>query len=216
MNCQFHGPKLKTRFSFTRLSALLGLLGPAWFACALAVLTLLKYDFLRTLGWDPLTAPTFDWPSGLALGAYGWLMTATFLFSGLCLFLFALGLRRRSGPFNMGTLLLAAAGLALAGLAFTTDPTLRSTPATLHGRLHDLSFVILGLSLMPGMLFMGAAFHSAPDWADLSTYTFVTAALALPAFFLKGAFFYGFLFAILLWSELIAWRLWKLAGRGQK
>ena len=197
---------------FTRLAAGLGMLGPALFAVMLAGLTFFKFDFLRRLGWDPLLAPTFDWPSGLALGPLGWLMTGTFLVCGLCGLLFALGLRRQTADGNWGAPLLALAGLALAGLAFTTDPTLRSTPATLHGRLHDLSFVMLGLTQMPGMLLLGASFRRSPAWAGFSGYTFASAALALPAFFLKGLFFYLFLAAILAWSELTALRLWKLSA----
>jgi hypothetical protein len=37
------------------------------------------------------------------------------------------------------------------------------------------------------------------------------AALVFPTFALKGAAFYVFLFAVLLWTELIAWRVIKTA-----
>ena len=53
------------------------LIGPLLFALVVVTLTLLQYDFLRGLGWDPINAPTFDWPSGLALGPYGIVMTLT-------------------------------------------------------------------------------------------------------------------------------------------
>ena len=65
------------------------LLGPILFAVVLVALTLVKYEFLRGLGWHPINDPTFDWPSGLALGKYGWIMTATFIASGLLMTLFA-------------------------------------------------------------------------------------------------------------------------------
>jgi hypothetical protein len=102
------------------------------------------------------------------------------------------------------------AGLAVCGLAFATDPTRRVTPATWHGRLHDLSFVLLGLSLLPAMLTLGAAFRRDQGWRDLSTYTFVSVALVLPAFWLKGAAFYVFLGAILAWSEVVGIRLFRI------
>ena len=70
-----------------------GLIGPILFAFVVTTLTILKYDFLLTLGWHPLKAPTFDWPSGLALGKYGWIMTLTFITSGLMMTIFASGLR---------------------------------------------------------------------------------------------------------------------------
>lgn len=193
-----------------KLAARAGMIGPFFFGIVLATLTILKYDFLISLGWHPLRAPTFDWPSGLALGEYGWIMTVTFILSGLMMILFASGLRYglpRVGPAWIGTFLLALAGLALMGIAFTTDPTIRSTPATWHGRLHDLSFVLLGLTLPTAMVLLGFVFRADENWRDLSLYTWVTVALALPTFWLKGAAFYVFMFAILIWCEVIAFHL---------
>jgi len=193
-----------------KLAARAGIVGPFLFAGVVTTLTILKYDFLLSLGWDPIRAPTFDWPSGLALGDYGLIMTLTFLISGLLLTLFASGLRVSLPPSRLtflSTLTLSLAGIALAGLAFTTDPTIRSTPATWHGRLHDLSFVLLGLTLMPSMLLLGLAFRRTEYWKGLANYTWVTVALAIPAFWLKGAVFYIFLLAVLAWNEVIAKRL---------
>jgi hypothetical protein len=198
---------------FAHLAALSGILGPLLFAAAVAGLTFAQYDFMRSLGWHPLRAPTFDWPSGLSLGPQGGWMTLTFIVVGALMSLFALGLRTEldaSKPGRIGTGLLALAGIALCGLAFATDPTLRTTPVTWHGRLHDLSFVLLGLTLLPGALALGLAFRRDPLWRDLSAYTLLTVTLALPAFWLKGAAFYGFLAAILIWSEVIAIRLSRL------
>lgn len=191
------------------------LIGPALFAFVLAALTLIKYDFLLSLGWHPIHEPTFDWPSGLALGPYGWIMTATFILSGLLMILFAYRLfldLKRNIPSKLGSTLMAFAGLFLAALAFTTDPTLRDYPATWHGRLHDLSFVLLGLTLFPAMIVLGFAFRADPHWKSLAAYTWGTLALAGPAFFIKGAAFYIFLFAILLWNEIIAIRLIRSKG----
>ena len=194
------------------------LLGPILFATALTALTIIQYDFMRGLGWHPLNAPTFDWPSGLALGSYGIVMTATFILSGLIMFLFALRLKSDLKPAlasQAGSALLALSGLALAALAFTTDPTTLAdtTPATWHGRLHDLSFVLLGLTLLPAMLILGKAFQGDPRWRGYGIYTWLTAAFAIPAFIIKGAAFYVFLFSVLLWNEIISWRLNK-AGEG--
>ncbi len=186
------------------------LLGPILFAAVLTTLTIVKYNFLLSLGWHPLNAPTFDWPSGLALGEFGFIMTATFIISGLIMILFSTRLFLDLKPAftsQAGSTLLALSGLALASLAFTTDPTLSTTSATWHGRLHDLSFVILGLTLFPAMSLLGFAFRQNEKWKNLSTYTWLTLALAAPAFALKGAAFYIFLFAILLWNEIAVIRL---------
>ena len=193
-----------------KFSARAGIIGPALFAFILTSLTILKYEYLLSLGWDPIYRPTFDWPSGLALGDYGWIMTMTFLLGGFMMILFVSGLRLslpRTSLTFFSTLALTLAGLALAGLAFTTDPTIRSTPATWHGWLHDLSFVLFGLTLLPAMILLGFAFRASSHWNKLSNFTWLAAGTAAPAFLLKGAVFYVFLLAFLIWSEAIAWRL---------
>jgi hypothetical protein len=201
--------------SFRKLAALGGILGPIWFAGVVTTLTIVQYDFMRSLGWDPLYAPTFDWPSGLSLGPYGIGMTLTFILSGLLMTTFALALRTALNEgiaSRIGTRSLLLAGCALAGLAFTTDPTLRSTPATWHGRLHDLSFVLLGLFVLMSMLGLGWAFRHDSRWQRFGLYTFITAALAIPSFALKGIAFYLFLGAFLTWSVTIAIKLLRVSN----
>lgn len=192
-----------------KLGSLAGMIGPLLFVVVVTGLSIVEHDFLHSLGWDPLHAPTFDWPSGLSLGPLGWLMTAAFIVSGAMMALFAFGLRfalqTQSG--RLGSTLLMLAGLVMMGLAFTTDPTIRSTPATWHGRLHDLSFVLLGLALLPAMIALGLAFQRDAHWKDLSVYTWIIAALAVPAFVLKGGTFYIFFLAMLAWSEMLATHL---------
>lgn len=193
-----------------KLAARVGIVGPILFATVVTLLTIFKFNFLLSIGWHPIHSPTFDWPSGLALGDFGWIMTATFLLSGFMMAIFASGLRLslpRASLTFFATLALTLAGLALAGLAFTTDPTNRVTPATWHGRLHDLSFVVLGLMLMPAMILLGFVFQKDERWKNLSAYTWITVALAFPTFWLKGAAFYVFILAVLIWSEVVALRL---------
>jgi hypothetical protein len=199
---------------FRKLAALGGILGPILFAGMVTALTLVQYDFMRGLGWDPIHAPTFDWPSGLSLGPYGIWMTLTFILSGLLMAIFALVLRSAlyegSAP-RVGTLSLLLAGCALAGLAFTTDPTIRTVPATWHGRLHDLSFVLLGVFMLVSMLALGRAFQNDARWRRFGLYTFVTVVCAIPSYALKGIAFYLFLGAILTWSVTIAIHLLHLS-----
>ena len=196
-----------------KLAARAGILGPILFAVVLGTLTILEYDFMLSLGWRPLEP--LDWPSGLALGPYGWVMTLTFLISGLMMTLFAYGLRLslpRSRWTSLSTWLLSIAGLGMVGLTFTTDPTIRTTPHTWHGLLHDSFFVLLGLTFMPAMILLGVAFRKDPHWENLATYTWVTVALAVPTFWLKGLAFYVFLLAALIWCEVIAFRLKSVAN----
>jgi hypothetical protein len=191
-----------------RLASLAGLIGPLLFAVVVTGLTIAQADFMRTLGWHPL-GPVIDWPSGLALGPSGWLMTATFFACGAMMAFFAYGLRLALNE-KLAATFLRIAGLAMMGLIFPTDQTLTTVTKTWHGLLHDSFFALLGLTLMPGMLLLGRGFQKSEHWEDLALYTWGTLAFVIPTFWLKGVAFYVFLLAILTWSVVIALRLKKL------
>lgn len=188
-----------------KLAAVVGIIGPILFAIVVTGLTVVQAGFMRSLGWNPL-GPVIDWPSGLALGPLGWVMTITFFVCGTLMAFFAFGLKLALEE-KLATTLLMLSGFAMMGLVFTTDPTLSSTSRTWHGLLHDAFFAVLGLTLMPGMLLLGGAFQRNENWKNLSLYTWSTLALIIPTFWLKGVFFYVFLLAILTWSEVVAFRL---------
>ena len=193
-----------------KIAALAGILGPALFGGMLVILTVAEYDFMRSLRWHPLYAPTTDWPSGLSLGPYGGWMIATFLGGGLLLMLFAVHLWQRF-PASLGPKFLFATGIALMMLSFLTDPTFRTDPAvTWHGQLHDTAYMLLGLSLLPGLFLMAREFARQPAWQMQSRLTWLVLALTVPTFIIKGITFYIFLLAVLLWYELIALKIWRL------
>ena len=188
-----------------KLAALAGIIGPALFAAVVTGLTFAEADFMRSIGWEPF-GNVLDWPSGLAMGPYGWLMTVNFFVCGALMAFFAYGLGLALQE-KFATTLLRLAGFAMMGLVFTTDPTIRSYPKTWHGFLHDGFFAVLGVMLMLGMLLLGRVFWQREQWRDLAIYTWATLVLVVPTFWLKGLWFYVFLAAILTWSEVIAFRL---------
>ena len=183
----------KRRPGFRRIAALAGILGPLLFASVVLTLTLVEYPFMRSLGWDPLMHPTFDWPSGLSLGPIGWIMTTTFIVSGLLMSTFAWGLRGALDNLNgqIGTILLTWAGAAMMGLAFSTDRPITPLPISWHGWLHDLSFLTLGLLIIAAMLMLALSFRERKGWRALSLFTWLTFALAIPTFAIKGIVFYA-------------------------
>jgi hypothetical protein len=195
------------RSSLINGAALAGIGGPILFAVVVTGLTIAQADFMRTLGWDP-RGPVIDWPSGLALGPYGWLMTVTFFVSGAMMAFFAYGLRLALNE-KFATTLLMIAGLAMMGLIAITDRTLSAAPRTWHGLLHDGFFALLGFTMMPGMLLLGRAFQKNEQWKNLALYTWGTLAFVIPTFWLKGVAFYVFLLAILTWSVVVAVTLKK-------
>lgn len=194
-----------------KIGAAAGVLGPLLFGIVVITLTTIQYPFMRSLGWDPIRHPTFDWPSGLALGPVGWIMTATFIVCGVLLSLFAWGLRAEvhNLPGQIGTILMTWAGVAMMGLAFPTDRAISLMPSTWHGRLHDIAFMALGLMLIPAMILLGISFREYDRWRKLTPFTWITFVLAIPTFAIKGLVFYAFLAAMLAWNELAAIRLWR-------
>lgn len=189
------------------------MLGPLLLGGVIIVLTFVEYDFLRTLRWHPLYATTIDWPSGLSLGPYGWVMISAFILSGLLLAGFALGLYKElaaDAGAKRATVLLFSAALAMLLLGFKTDPTYRTTPHTIHGLLHDGAFVLLGLTLLPAMFLLAHIFRRNPRWRDHARYTLITVLVIAPAFALKGIAFYVFLAGVLAWFEITAIRLWQV------
>lgn len=187
------------------LAALAGMVAPVLFALVVTGLTITEADFMRTLGWNPL-GPVIDWPSGLAMGPYGWIMTITFFVCGAMMVFFAYGMQLALQE-KFATTLLMAAGAAMMGLVFTSQPTIGRTSYNWHGFLHDASFAVLGFTMMPGMLLLGRVFRQHDHWKNLSIYTWATLAFVIPTFWLKGLAFYIFLLAILIWSEIVALRL---------
>lgn len=188
-----------------RFAALAGIIAPVVFAVVVTGLTLVEADFMRSIGWEPF-GNVLDWPSGLAMGPYGLWMTINFFLCGVMIAFFAYGLKLALKD-KFATTLLMFAGFAMMGLIFTTDPTIRSYPKTWHGFLHDGFFAALGITMMLGMLLLGRAFQKYAHWKNLSAYTWITLAFVIPTFWLKGLFFYVFLLAILIWCEVVAFRL---------
>jgi hypothetical protein len=193
-----------------KLAALAGIVAPLLFAAVVTGLTIAQADFMRTLGWNP-RGPVIDWPSGLALGPYGWLMTVTFFVCGAMMAFFAYGLQLELNE-KLATTLLMIAGFAMMGLITATDRTLSAAPRTWHGLLHDGFFALLGFTMMPGMLLLGRVFQKNDRWKNLALYTWGTLAFVIPTFWLKGVAFYVFLLAILMWCVVIALRLRSTQG----
>jgi uncharacterized membrane protein YidH (DUF202 family) len=202
--------------SFTRrrtiiTAALVGMLGPVLFVTVLLALTALQYDFLLGIGWRPLADPAGAWPSGLALGPYGLLQDANFVASGLLLALFSSGLSMempygRSSP--LGPALLFTAGIAMALMAFETDPIQRVGPRSLHGLVHDAAFVLFILAMLAALFILWRGFRKDRRWRGHARYTFYTGILAVLLLLLPGVAYYLFILTLLAWIFVTALRLW--------
>ena len=198
----------KKRIITPRRAALAGIVGPAIFGTGLATLTVLQRDFMLEIGWEPFKDPSGAWPSGLSLGPYGWAQNLNFALSGSLLAFFAVGLDRGlTRGSKAGPALLCVAGLAMALLAFETDPLDRTGPRTLHNFIHDAAFVLFVLSLLPALFLLWRRMRKDPFWRGHARYTLATALVASACLVLPGVAYYLFLAAVLAWFEATAIKL---------
>ena len=202
--------------TFARRAALAGMIGPALFAFLILLLTLLEYGFLRGLGWHPFRESDVPWPSGLALGPYGWFQVANFILFGFLLLMFAIGLHRELRVRKwerVGPVLLMVAGIASILCGFKTDPNLSIGPQTISSWIHTIAFFLLVGSLIPSFFFFWRLLRNNPRWRGYDWYALISGVLALITFFLPQVGFYLSLFVMLTWIEVMARRLWVISGQ---
>jgi hypothetical protein len=198
-----------------RLAAVAGMIGPVLFIAVLLALTAIQYDFMIGIGWRPLRDPADAWPSGLALGPYGWAQIWSFVLSGLLLMTFAVGLHlgtTNGRASRIGPALLFLDGTAMALMGFESDPIRRTGPRTVHGWIHDLAFVLFILALLLTFFFLWRRLSKDPFWRGHARYTLVTGSLATLLLFLPDVAYYLFIATALAWFEVMAIRLWRLSA----
>jgi len=191
--------------------------GPVLFLSVLVTLTVVQYDFMLGIGWRPLGDPAGAWPSGLALGPYGWVQVLNFVVSGLLLAIFASGLHfgvTNGRGSQIGPGLLFVAGIAMALMGFETDPIRRTMHRTVHGWIHDLAFVFFALALLSSLFFLWLRLKKDPLWRNHARYTLATSILAAFLLALPGVAYYLFLAVVLLWVSTTGRKLWRSAAGG--
>jgi hypothetical protein len=200
-----------------------GLIGPIVFGVMITILTLLEYDFLLGLGWDPIYSSDVPWPSALALGPYGYLQVANFVFFGGCLISFGLGLQRgvRAGGRTswVGPALVIIAGIAMLLLGFKADPRTSGLPQSWHGWIHALAFFVVALAILAAYFVLWRRLRRDSLWSGYGSYTLISGVLCTILLFMSftdliipgQVAFYLFLVVMLAWIEVIAIRLRSIA-----
>src|SRR5919112_3856152 len=200
------------RQTVIKLAAIAGTIGPGLFGSVLIALSVLEYDFLLGIGWNPVTNPAGAWPSGLALGSYGFAQVANFVVSGLLLAFFSLGLhlgtKEGHGP-PLGPAFLFVAGTAMILMGFETDPIRRIGPRSLHGLIHDAAFVIFVLAFLAALFSLWRRLEADPRWRGHARYTLATGILAVLLLLMPGVAYYLLIVTLLAWIEVTAIRLWR-------
>jgi hypothetical protein len=193
--------------------ALAGVVAPVMFGTVIIALTVAQYDFMLGLGWRPLGDSGVPWPSGLALGPFGWLHVANSVLFGALLVVFALGLHRgMARGSKVGPALLAVTGAAMVLAGFKTDPDISGGPQSWHGMIHGIAYLLFVFSLLPAFFFLWWRMRKDPPWRGHAVYTLITGAAMVILFFTPWSLsFYFFLALMLAWVEATALRLRALA-----
>ena len=189
--------------------ALAGVVGPVMFGGVISVLTVAQYDFLLRLGWHPFRPSGVPWPSGLALGPFGWLHVANSVVFGALLVAFALGFHRgMAGGSRVGPTLLAVTGAAFVLSGFKTDPDISGGPQSWHGLIHGIAYLLIVFSVLPCFFFLWWRMRGDPRWRGHGLYTLLTGVIMVILFLTPWSLsFYFFLALMLAWVEVTALRL---------
>jgi hypothetical protein len=207
-----------------RRLALAGIIGPIWFALLIALADLLQYPFLVRYGFDPLTQSPI---SENALGPYGWLQDANFVGFGLLEILFAVGVYqsvkggRLAKLTSVGFVFLIGVAMLLSGFPtdnFNAGKVGQPVVQTWHGTLHNAAFYLFAFSQVLAYLTMAARFRKDPRWRGYAWYSLVIGVVAFPVFAIPvpdtfPSFYVWLAVFPLAWLELVAIRLWKIAGK---
>lgn len=205
-----HAPVVIRDGRLVRAALTAGVVGPGALGVVIVGLTVAQYRFMQSIGWHPWRAPTTDWPSGLALGPYGWVMVVAFVGSGAMLVVFAAGLRQLLPTVVAGPILLGTAGVGMMLMGFKVDATYLKQPHSWQNNIHDAAFAVLGVSLLGAFAAFGVSLSRYRAWRRFGRYSLASALLVVPAITIKGVLFYIFLLNTLGWIALIARRLRRL------
>jgi hypothetical protein len=165
-----------------RAGAIAGLVAGPFFLISVGLNSWASIDYLRRLGWEFVGGEQVPWPSSLARGPYGWAQVATFVITGLLIVVLALAVRdqlphRRARSFAV--MLLALLGVALLLAAFRVDVPMLSgrSPATWHGWIHGIAFLLIIATGVLAPLTMALAVRGDRSWRPIGGVSVAACAL---------------------------------------
>ncbi|MFL6044252.1 MAG: DUF998 domain-containing protein [Propionibacteriaceae bacterium] len=197
-----------------RAGVLAGILAGPFFLASIGLNTWASVGYLHQLGWEFVGGEQVPWPSSLARGPYGWVQVATFVITGLLILVLAVAARddlpgRRASA--VAVVLLALLGVALILAAFRVDVPMLSggSPATWHGWLHGIAFLLIITMGVLAPLAMAVAVRRDRSWRPIAVLSL--AATALFVVFLPlpwgNASFLMAIITVFAWIAAIAVRL---------
>jgi hypothetical protein len=165
-----------------RVGVLAGILAGPFFLISVGLNTWASIAYLHRLGWEFVGGEQVPWPSSLARGPHGWAQVATFLITGLLIVILAVAVRdqlprRRASSFAV--VLLAMLGVALILAAFRVDVAMLSggSPASWHGWVHGIAFLLIIATGVLAPLTMAFAVRGNAGWRPIAVVSLAASAL---------------------------------------
>jgi hypothetical protein len=197
-----------------RAGVFAGILAGPFFLVSVGLNTWASLGYLHRLGWELVGGGQVPWPSSLARGPYGWVQVATFVITGLLILVLAVAVREQLPPrraSGFAVVLLALLGVALILAAFRVDvPMLRGgSPATWHGWVHGIAFLLIIATGVLAPLTMALAVRRDPGWRPIAVVSVAASALVVVFLFLPwgNATFLLAIITLFAWIASVSVRL---------
>ena len=191
-----------------------GILAGPFFLLSVGLNTWASLGYLHQLGWEFVGGEQVPWPSSLARGPYGWAQIATFVITGLLILVLAVAVReqlphRRASGFAVVLLALLGVALILAGFRVDVPMLTGGTPATWHGWVHGIAFLLIIATGVLAPLTIALAVRRDPGWRPIAVVSVAASALVVVFLFLPwgNATFLLAIITVFAWIASVAVRL---------
>jgi hypothetical protein len=191
-----------------------GILAGPLFLVSVGLNTWASLGYLHQLGWKFVGGEQEPWPSSLARGPYGWAQVATFVVTGLLIVVFAIAVReqlphRRASSFAVALLGLLGVALILAAFRVDTPMLTGGNPATWHGWVHAIAFLLIIATGVLAPLTLALAVRSDSSWRPIGVVSVAACALFVVFLFLPwgNASFLIAIVTVFAWIASVAVRL---------
>jgi hypothetical protein len=145
-------------------------LAPAGLALVLLVLSFSERDYLRAIGWSPVRRTGTEWPSVLALGPHGWVLTVAFVATGALAVPVGwwLLISATQRVLYAGSILFIVMGAGVMTVAFSADPP-TALRESWHAHIHNLAYPVLVVAAISSAALFSLVRSDERDWRGLRT-----------------------------------------------
>jgi hypothetical protein len=137
-------------------------------ALVLLVLSFSERDYLRAIGWSPVRRTRTEWPSVLALGPHGWVLTVAFVAAGALAVPVGwwLLISASQRVLYAGSILFIVMGAGVMAVALSADPPTASRESW-HAHIHNIAYPVLVVAAISSAALFSFVRSDERDWRGL-------------------------------------------------